>query len=52
MMLMIAVLLGWLCLACITIGIVFGCLYGIVETLWMVGWLPRSWWHTKRSNLP
>ncbi|WP_155733485.1 hypothetical protein [Eikenella corrodens] len=50
MMSMIAVLLGGLCLACIVLGIVLGCLYGIAETLWMLGWLPRSWWDFKRSN--
>ncbi len=50
MMLTIVVLFGFFCLACIALGLVLGCLYTAFEALWMLGWLPRSWWDFKRSN--
>lgn len=49
---MLFVLFGVLCLACIVLGVVIGCLYGILEGLWIMGWLPKSWRGFKRSNRP
>ena len=46
------VLFGVFCLVCIALGVVIGCLYGIFECLWMMGWLPKSWWGLKRGNHP
>ena len=49
---MLFVLFGVLCLACIVIGVVIGCLYGIFECLRIMGWLPKSWWDFKHGNRP
>ena len=49
---MLLVLFGVFCLVCIALGVVIGCLYGIFECLWMMGWLPKSWWGLKRGNHP